>query len=399
MKILMINKFLYPNGGSETYIFQLGEELKRQGHEVSYFGMDHPDRVVGNRVNSFTSNMDFHTSKMKKLLYPFQIIYSLEARNKLRLVLEDFEPDVIHLNNFNFQLTPSIYYEIEKYQKKQGKKIPILYTAHDYQWVCPNHMMKIPSTGQVCHRCLQGNFLECTKHNCIHNSKAKSILGSVEAYVYRMFKTYEKTDWIICPSQFLKKQLDQYPGLSKKTIVMHNFMNEKNSKTYAKKDYVLYFGRYAKEKGIETLLEVCRELPHIPFVFAGSGPLEELVNALPNVENKGFLNGEELHTLIGEAQFSVYPSEWYENCPFSVMESQMYGTPVVAADIGGIPELIDVGETGVLFEPASREQLKASIESLWNDREMLKKYQNNCSNKKFTSVEEYCMELLERMKS
>ena len=106
MKILMINKFLYPNGGSETYIFKLGEYLNLQGHEVQYFGMEHEGRIAGNRVNAYTSNMDFHKgSKLAKLTYPIKTIYSAEARRKIRRVLEDFQPDICHLNNFNYQLT------------------------------------------------------------------------------------------------------------------------------------------------------------------------------------------------------------------------------------------------------------------------------------------------------
>ena len=91
MKILIVNKFLYPNGGSETYIFQLGEQLAQMGHEVQYFGMEHEGRIVGNAAESYTSDMDFHSGKIKKLLYPFRIIYSREARKKIRRVLERSE--------------------------------------------------------------------------------------------------------------------------------------------------------------------------------------------------------------------------------------------------------------------------------------------------------------------
>ena len=110
MKVLMINKFLYPNGGTETYILKFGEFLTKMGHDVQYFGMEHENRIVGNRLECYTSNMDFHTGKWNKIFYPFRIIYSRVARKKLRPVLDDFAPDVVHLNNFNFQLTPSIIY-------------------------------------------------------------------------------------------------------------------------------------------------------------------------------------------------------------------------------------------------------------------------------------------------
>ena len=149
----MINKFLYPNGGSETYIFKLGKYLEKQGHEVQYFGMEHEGRCVGNRVNAYTSDMDFHGgSKLTKLTYPLKTIYSREARIQIRKVLDDFQPDVCHLNNFNYQLTPSIILEIVKWRKKTGRNCKIVFTAHDYQLVCPNHMLNNPNTHKNCEK-------------------------------------------------------------------------------------------------------------------------------------------------------------------------------------------------------------------------------------------------------
>ena len=142
MKILIVNKFLHPHGGSETYIFKLGEQLKSLGHEVQYFGMEHPKRCVSNSADQYTSYMDFHGgNKLKKITYPIKTIYSAEARRKISIVLEDFKPDVIHINNFNYQLTPSILYAAVNYRKKADKKVKIIFTAHDYQLICPNHML------------------------------------------------------------------------------------------------------------------------------------------------------------------------------------------------------------------------------------------------------------------
>ena len=395
MKVLMVNKFLYPNGGSETYIFEIGKQLKKMGHEVQYFGMEHEGRIVGNHAESYTSNMDFHTGKIQKLLYPFKILYSTEARKKIKVVLEDFEPDVVHLNNINFQITPAILYEIRAFEKKNRKKIKVVFTAHDYQWVCPNHMMYIPSTGEICDRCLGGKYGNCAKYKCIHGSTVKSILGSVESWLYHGRKTYNLVDTIICPSHFMAKQLATDPVLKDKLVVMHNFLTAETSETEVEKEeYVLYFGRYSKEKGIETLLEVCKSLPDIPFVFAGSGPLKEDVGKVANIKDVGFCSGKELEQLIAGARFSIYPSEWYENCPFSVMESQMYKTPVIGANIGGIPELIREGETGELFESGNAEELQKSIASLWKDKERQKQYVEGCSQLHFDNVDNYCNKLL-----
>ncbi|MBE6933247.1 MAG: glycosyltransferase [Ruminococcaceae bacterium] len=390
MKILMVNKFLHPNGGSETYIFKLGEYLQSQGHEVQYFGMEHEGRIVGNRVNAYTSNMDFHNgSKLAKLIYPIKTIYSSEARKKIRQVLDDFQPDVCHLNNFNYQLTPSIILEIRKWEKQTGHPCRILYTAHDYQLVCPNHMCYNPNTQENCEKCLSGSFFGCAKGRCIHGSRAKSAVGTIEAAFWKWMGVYKQIDKIICCSAFMKTKLDTNPVLAKKTLVLHNFVDEIEQKETEKKDYVLYFGRYSQEKGLATLVQVAKELPEIPFIFAGSGPLEHLLADVPNIKNVGFQSGEALKTLIREARFTVYPSEWYENCPFSVMESQMYGTPVLGANIGGIPELIRAGKTGELFEAGNAQQLKDRIALLWADKTMIGFYGCNCERIDFDTVKKY----------
>ncbi|MFR8989578.1 MAG: glycosyltransferase family 4 protein [Fusobacterium sp.] len=395
MKILMINKFLYPNGGSETYIFKLGEYLQKIGHEVQYFGMEHEGRCVGNNIEAYTSNMDFHGgSKLSKLIYPIKTIYSSEARKKIRLVLDDFKPDVCHLNNFNYQLTPSIILEIVKWRKETGNKCKIIFTAHDYQLICPNHQLKNPITNENCEKCLGGKFINCVKGKCIHGSTVKSIVGMLEAYFWKINGVYKYIDKIICCSEFLKEKMDSNPLFAKKTIALHNFVEEVEYKEVAKKDYVLYFGRFSEEKGINTLLKACKLLPEIQFVFAGSGPLEDKINEVSNIKNVGFQKGNFLEKLIREAQFTIYPSEWYENCPFSVMESQMYGTPVLGAKIGGIPELILEGKTGELFESGNINNLTEKIKEIWQNDEKRKLYSKNCREITFDTVEKYVEKLM-----
>lgn len=395
MKILMINKFLYPNGGSETYIFKLGEYLQKIGHEVQYFGMEHEGRCVGNNIEAYTSNMDFHSgSKLSKLIYPIKTIYSSEAREKIRLVLDDFKPDVCHLNNFNYQLTPSIILEIVKWRKQTGKKCRIIFTAHDYQLICPNHQLKNPITNENCEKCLGGKFINCVKGKCIHGSTVKSMVGMLEAYFWKMNGAYKYIDKIICCSEFLKKKMDSNSLFAKKTIALHNFVEEAEYKEVEKKDYILYFGRFSEEKGINTLLKACKLLPEIQFVFAGSGPLEDKINEVSNIKNVGFQKGNSLEKLIREAQFTIYPSEWYENCPFSVMESQMYGTPVLGAKIGGIPELIVEGKTGELFESGNINSLTEKIKEIWQNNEKRKLYSKNCREITFDTVEKYVEKLM-----
>ncbi|MDR2888863.1 MAG: glycosyltransferase family 4 protein [Lachnospiraceae bacterium] len=422
MKILIVNKFLHPNGGSETYVFEIGKQLIKMGHQVQYFGMDHPERVVGNASDIYTQNMDFHTGQLQKLIYPFKIIYSFEAQRKMMALLRSFQPDVVHLNNFNFQLTPSLFYAIKKYSRRVKRRLPIVYTAHDYQWVCPNHLMKIPSDGRVCFACKGGKFINCTRNKCIHGSVIKSVLGTLEGYFYKWHRSYRMTDAIICPSDFMKQKLSTDRILSDKVITMHNFLpiaaNYKNeindlnemgntvtrevtasnhltflSDAIKEKGYLLYFGRYSQEKGVGMLLETCRRLSDISFVFAGKGELLSEVQKVKNVVDVGFRSGEELSDLIRTAKFVIFPSECYENCPFSVMEAQMYGTPVLASAIGGTVELIRAEETGEFFQPGNIDELTTKILNLWDDKTKLAYYKSNCKKISFDTLEQYCEKL------
>lgn len=396
MNVLMVNKFLHPAGGAETYVFKLGAYLSQCGHDVQYFGMEHPNRCVGNQWNAYTSTMDFHGGGfLTKAAYVGKVIYSREAYRKISAVLTHFRPDILHINNFNYQLTPSILAAAEHYQKKTRQSLKIIYTAHDYQLICPNHMLYRMSDRQICEKCLDGHFGPCIWGKCIHGSAARSALGALEATYWNRRDIYSLIDTIICPSAFLQRKLDCNPVFAGKTVLLHNFVEEAAATDAEPKDYVLYFGRYAEEKGIRTLLRVCRQLPHIPFVFAGSGPLEQELAGLPNVQNRGFQSGEALKQLVCQAKFTVCPSEWYENCPFSVMESLMYGTPVLGSDRGGIPELIQHGRTGQLFQAGNQQALKEAIETMWGNEELLHSYRSGCQDIHFDTLPQYCAKLLE----
>lgn len=392
MKILMVNKFLSPVGGAETYMITLGKALEKLGNEVQFFGMDSEDRQVGNNAEIYTDNIDFrHASALKKLEYSLKSIYSKEAKRKIGAVLDDFKPDVVHLNNINFQLTPAIIYEI----KKRG--IPIVQTLHDVQLACPCHRFYIEHEQKICMLCESGNYLNCIKHKCVHNSFAKSIPAAIESYYYHSKGTYRLIDKFICPSRFMANTA-QKAGIDKsKTIVLHNFSDKKAASTadYSGKPYVLYFGRLSVEKGIGTLVQAAKELSDILFVFAGTGPLEYLCKGVPNIKYVGFKSGKELSDLIQNARFSICPSECHENCPMTVAESISLGTPVIGSDLGGIPELIENGKTGLVFKAGNKNSLKAAIKQLYSNDQLLSGMVESCRSESFNNIEKYTERLLE----
>ena len=250
-------------------------------------------------------------------------------------------------------------------------------------------MMMDIHTNTPCEKCIGNNFKNCAINKCIHNSTLKSLLGTLEAEIYNKSGIYRRIDDIVCCSEFMKNMLDTNPVFKNKTVTLHNFIDKIEPKKSEKEDYVLYFGRFAEEKGIETLINA----KSTNFICAGSGPIEDKVNKANNLKNIGFKTGSELEELIRKAKCTVYPSIWYENCPFSIMESIMYQTPVIASNIGGIPELIDNGKTGYLIPPNDSLALEEAINRL--DNNMLENMVSNCSKKEFDTVETYAKKLIE----
>ncbi len=393
MKVLLVNKFLYPKGGAETYIFALGHLLERHGHQVQYFGLKNKKNTVGNRVNSLVDDMDFSEGIKKNLNAPFRIVYNCQARKKIRKILDDFKPDIVHLNNIQYHITPSIIIEINKWRKEKNADCKIVYTAHDYQLICPSHGL-FDVDLKPCELCLDGQYIHCFNTKCLKNSKAKSLLGTLDAYYWKYSKTYSYIDVIICCSDFLKRKLDTQFRFRNKTITLHNFKDIEPLKGVEKKDYILEFGKLCKEKGTDTLIEAAKKMPRYKFVFAGYGSSIEKMKDINNIEYVGFKGGKELYKLIAEASLSVCPSEWYENCPFSVIESISLGTPVVGSRMGGIPELIEEGKTGELFEAGDVDGLVDAIKRIVCSKNQLVEYTNHCYNAKYETSESYYEKLM-----
>ena len=385
----MVNKFLYPRGGSESYMLYLGEHLKKLGHEIEYFGMYDENNTVGNSIGKYTQNMDFHSKGLARFLYPFKIIYSREAKKKIMQVIDDFKPDIVHMNNINFQLTPSIIYGI----KKRGVKL--VQTVHDYQMICPNHLLYNFDKNTPCEKCVKGSHINCIKNKCIHNSTVKSILGVIEAKLYSLLKTYKKVDLFVCPSNFLENKLLSAKGYYKgKTKTIHNFIDkEKFSNTDRKEDsYIVFIGRLSKEKGIEYIAKTAKLLGEYTFVIAGSGPDEGMLKGIDNIKLAGFVTGNDLTELMGNAKLLLLPSVCYENCPLSILEAHSMGVPVVTMNSGGMAELVKDGVTGTLVNEPTPECIALKIKETIENEDYYKTLRENCKKERdnILSVESYC---------
>ncbi|MBR4749349.1 MAG: glycosyltransferase [Abditibacteriota bacterium] len=377
----MINKFLYPRGGADIYMLKLGARLSELGHTVEYFGMADPQNTVTNSWGEYTRNMDFRGKSLDRFAYPFRIIYSGEAKARLRKVLWLFRPDVVHMNNINFQLTPSVI------DACHDAGVPVIQTVHDFQIICPNHMLYNLQEQAICERCVRGSKWNCARYKCIHESLVKSIIGSLEAQLYLKKDTYRKVYRYICPSRFMEKMLlEGRPDLAGKTCAIHNFIELPDADDGAKEPYVVMACRLSQEKGIAAVREAALKLPHVRFKIAGSGPEEDLLKGLPNVELMGFMSGKPLLSLIGRAACMLVPSIWYENCPLTILEAHSLGTPVITAGFGGMAELVEDGVTGKHIDPVTGDTLAAAIDELMSDPDRLAAMARSCREKRESMI-------------
>ena len=375
MKILLVNKFHYLKGGSEKYYFELGQLLKENGHEVAFFSMEDEKNIKTGCKEYFVKPIDLNTGSKFKAL---DVIYSKSNKKIMEQALEEFKPDIVHLNNFQRQLSASIIEPIKK------RNIPIVYTAHDVQAICPAILM-LDNNKNICEKCMNGKYINCINKKCNKGSTLKSIIGAIEGYYYRNKKIYTKQiDKIITPSNFYKNKLIE-DGISEEKIeVLHNFIDTKeyNIKTQDK-GYGLYIGRLSKEKGIFNLLESVKKIKSAKIKIAGEGPEKEEIikfikeNKLQSkVELLGFLNKENVKEQISNCRFVVTPSIWYENCPYSVMEALTIGKPVIGANIGGIPELVKNEINGLTYDFNDVENLSSKMKKLFQDSKLAQKLGN-----------------------
>jgi glycosyltransferase involved in cell wall biosynthesis len=365
MRILFCNKYNFPFSGTEVYMFELMDLLRARGHEVALFSMADPRGLPTPYDQYFLPNIDFKSPAhglWARAKLAAHAIYSTQARRRLRQVIALFRPDVAHVRNVYHHLSPSIFWEL----KAQG--VPVLYHLNDFKLLCPAYNMV--SKGRVCERCRGGQFRHVLTEGCYAGPPGATLLLMAEAYFHRWVGTYEKcVNQFLAPSRFAKEKLVQNGFDAQKITVLPHFQKlpgqvPPNAGPNAP---ILYFGRLSPEKGVADLLRAMKHLPQLQLQIAGDGPqrpeLESLARelSLTNVRFAGHVGGKVLDYMIASARFTVLPSRAYETLGKTILESYAWGRPVVASDLGSRRELIDQGETGLLFPAGNVEQLERAI--------------------------------------
>lgn len=379
--ILLINKFYHdrgPAGGVGRYLVQEEEDLRARGWEVVPFAMADADARPSPWSRYFVKARDYSSPRFDTgaLGDALSLIWNREAAARLDELVRACRPTVAHLHNIYHHLSPSILPVLARHG------IPSVMTLHDLRLLCPAiHMLR---GGEVCERCRGGQLHNAVLGKCVKESRPASLLSAVETFHQRMRGFYPGTvGRFLCPSDFYRRKYAEWGYPAERLLHLPNFVDLDFWKPGAipvadERDAYLYFGRISREKGLRTLLDAQAlwESEHragrasrpLRLLIAGSGPCEGNLKAhalhlgLETVEILGALDIEGLRRALGRALFTVLPSQWYENGPMAALESLAAGLPLVGTAMGGIPEMIVDGETGVIVPDLTAESLLAALQ-------------------------------------
>jgi len=355
-RVLLINKFYYPRGGDCTAVLSQESLLRSKGHEVALFSMQYPQNLPSTWESFFPSEVSFAKSGIQaKFIAAERIFFSREVKSIFNRLIDTFKPDVIHAHNIHSYISPYVL------KLAHEKGIKTVWTLHDRKLVCPSYSClrdNIP-----CEACFT-NKLNVVKYKCMKGSLPASIIAWIEAVVWNKNILESFTDRFISPSLFLKGQMIRGGFNGNKIEVLPNFIPDNlPSIECNKEDYYCYVGRLSAEKGVESLLKAAIDIP-TKLIIIGDGELmpyfKEKYQA-SHIQFLGYQPKEKVLEVVGKARFSVLPSICYENNPYSIIESHCMGTPVLGANIGGIPELITENSNGLLYEAGNIRELKYKI--------------------------------------
>ncbi|MEW5822011.1 MAG: glycosyltransferase [Cyanobacteriota bacterium] len=388
MKILLINNFFSNVAGAENLAYEEYNLLHNIGHEVFFFATSRQPYFISNYIYSkyFPEYIDFRSATLfTKFRNILKIFHNNEAAQKLDLMVNKIKPDIAHLHNIDYHLSPSVLKCLYK------NNIPVVITLHDTRLICPGGTLQYKSTS-FCNDllCLKGNPLHCIVNRCKENSLTKSTLVSLENIYRKYYNLYDYVSLFICPSQALADLLVRSGVKSSKIKVINNFVPDSlvlQDFNNDNNNYFLYTGRLTSYKGIYTLISVFKELPDISLHIVGKGEEEHNIRniidseALSNIHIQGFKTGKALEEEYINSIATIIPSEWFENFPLSVLESFSHGKAVIGSNLGGIPEIIDNDINGIIINYGDIVQLKSSILKLYQNRTLAKELGKNARNK------------------
>lgn len=348
MRILLVHNFYQQAGGEDVVFKNESALLQRYGHTVFHYTAANDD-----------------LSHIAKLRAAQETIWSKTSHQQLQRTLRETKPTIAHFHNTFMRISPSAYYAC------RDAGVAVVQTLHNYRLLCPTATFY--RNGEVCEQCLGQKFpISSIQHTCYRHSFTQTATVAAMLTVHRMLSTWHtQITSYIALTQFARRKFIQGGLPQDKIYVKPNFVQIEQGERNEHEPFVLFVGRLSPEKGIGLLMQACNQLRHIPIKIVGDGPLREEIAAyihqeqLNHVEILGKRPHHEIYELMRKAAFLVFPSQWYEGFPVTIIEAFAIGLPVVATKLGAIAEVIHDGKTGLHFEAGNVSDLVAKIEWAW----------------------------------
>ena len=346
MRILTVHNNYRQPGGEEQIFAGESALLESHGHEVFRYTLDNDD-----------------ISTVNPLLLAKNTLWNSTVYRDLRSLIRQKQPEIAHFHNTFPLISPSAYYAA------RDEGVAVIQTLHNYRLLCPNALFF--REGRVCEDCLGRVFpIPGVVHGCYRGNRRDSAMVAATTSFHTILGTWTKAvDKFIVISQFAMNKFIQGGLPAEKLALKYNFLHSVPEPGEGKGGYAVYVGRLSIEKGLGVLLEAWRRLDRqIPLKILGDGPMAGLVTEaareMPEIEWLGRRPSHEVYEIVGNAAFLVFPSEWYETFGQVAIEAFAKGTPVIASNIGAIPELVQPERNGLLFRPSDPTDLAAKIDWL-----------------------------------
>lgn len=401
MRVLIVNYRYFISGGPEKYMFNIKKILEENGHEVIPFSIHSNKNVeteyskyfvepIGSRDATYFDEVKKTPKSIFQMLS--RSIYSFGVKKALKKEIKETNPDIVYIIHFVNKLSPSVI------KAAKEMNVPVVLRLSDYFLLCPR--FDFLKNKKICEECLIKGYRSCIKNKCVKGSLFASLVRVFSMKFHNLIKIYDNVDAFVTPSKFLKDKLSKN-GFEKEKI------NHIPTFTTSVKDttkneigrYGLYFGRITEEKGVETLVKAYEKMPKLSLKIMGDDTTEEAIKlkeyikekSINNIEFLGFKQGRELEEIIQKSKYVFIPSIWYDNLPNTALEAFQYYKPVIASNVGSLPELVEDGYNGFLFEPNNVDDLINAINKLEGSK-IIKEMGDNSHNKllkDFSSKEHY----------
>jgi len=344
-RILMVHNFYQIGGGEHTVFANEKRLLSENGHYLVEYTRD---------------NAELNKSKIKKLLLPFSSIFSFKTYREVKKIIKREKIDIVHCHNTFPLISPSVYYAARKC------KVPVVQTIHNFRFLCPNGVFY--RDGHTCEDCLNKGLSCSLKNRCYRNSKIQTLVVVNMLRFHRLIGTYKKINYIFL-TDFNKTKYDYLlKGQAVGEYIKPNFEYiDLPEKVDECKDIYVFIGRLEENKGIRFLLESWKKIDKELFIFGDGTYKNEVEDAsvnYPNIHYLGFKPQNEVFEYIARAKALIFPSEWYEGFPMSLIEAFALETPVLCADIGNQADIVKSAKAGAVYKLGDKSSFIAAIDDI-----------------------------------